>query len=102
MRIRRSSLLLMIGILPVLCLSLKAGDDAASTDQPRLGPLAVHPQNPRYFQNTATGAVVYLTGSHTWANLVDIGPFDPPPRFDFEKYIGWMARLNHNFMRMWT
>ena len=67
-----------------------------------MGPLAVHPQNPRYFQNTATGEVVYLTGSHTWANLVDIGPSDPPPAFDFEKYVEWMAKLNHNFMRMWT
>jgi CubicO group peptidase (beta-lactamase class C family) len=67
-----------------------------------MGPLAVHPQNPRYFQNTATGEAVYLTGSHTWANLVDIGPSDPPPPFDFEKYVEWMAKLNHNFMRMWT
>ena len=67
-----------------------------------MGPLAVHPQNPRYFQNTATKEVVYLTGSHTWANLVDIGPSDPPPQFDFDKYIDWMAKLNHNFMRMWT
>jgi CubicO group peptidase (beta-lactamase class C family) len=67
-----------------------------------MGPLAVYPQNPRYFQNTATGAVVYLTGSYTWANLVDIGPSDPPPTFDFDKYVYWMAKLNHNCMRMWT
>jgi hypothetical protein len=67
-----------------------------------MGPLAVCPQNPRYFQNTATGEVVYLTGSHTWANLVDVGPSDPPPPFDYDKYVGWMAKLNHNFMRMWT
>ncbi len=67
-----------------------------------MGPLAVHPQNLRYFQNTATKEAVYLTGSHTWANLVDIGPSDPPPQFDFDKYIDWMAKLNHNFMRMWT
>jgi len=67
-----------------------------------MGPLAVYPQNPRYFQNTATNEVIYLTGSHTWANLVDIGPSDPPPQFDFDKYIEWMASLNHNFMRMWT
>ena len=46
--------------------------------------------------------MVYLTGSHTWANLVDIGPSDPPPVFDFETYVDWMAKLNHNFMRMWT
>ncbi len=70
--------------------------------RPAMGPLAVHPENPRYFQNTATGEAVYLTGSHTWANLVDIGPSDPPPPFDFDACVVWMAKLNHNFMRMWT
>jgi CubicO group peptidase (beta-lactamase class C family) len=99
---RRARLLLTAGVLPILCLSLKAADDAASARQTRMGPLVGHPQNPRYFQNMATGAVVYLTGSHTWANLVDIGPSDPPPAFDFDRYVEWMARLNHNFMRMWT
>lgn len=67
-----------------------------------MGPLVVHPRNPRYFQNSATGAVVYLTGSHTWANLVDLGPSDPPPVFDFAAQLDWMAALDHNFMRLWT
>jgi len=67
-----------------------------------MGPLTVHPDNPRYFQNKAIGEVVYLTGSHTWANLVDIGPTDPPPQFDFNAYLDWMQKLNHNFIRMWT
>jgi CubicO group peptidase (beta-lactamase class C family) len=67
-----------------------------------MGPLAVGPQNARYFQNTADGEIVYLTGSHTWANLVDIGPSDPPLQFDYHAYIDWMATLNHNFMRLWT
>ncbi|MEN6427985.1 MAG: DUF6298 domain-containing protein [Phycisphaerales bacterium] len=67
-----------------------------------MGPLTFCPQNPRYFQNASTGEIVYLTGSHTWANLVDMGPSDPPPPFDYQKYIDWMAKLNHNFMRMWT
>lgn len=73
-------------------------------NQPRepMGPLAVCPQNPHYFLNVSTGKVVYLTGSHTWANLVDMGPSDPPPPFDYHKYLDWMASLNHNFMRMWT
>ncbi|MBM4029825.1 MAG: hypothetical protein FJ280_31160, partial [Planctomycetes bacterium] len=89
--------LLILGVLVVL---LPGGSRCAG--QARLGPLAVHPQNPRYFQNTATGAVVYLTGSHTWANLVDIGPSDPPPVFDFEECVKWMVKLDHNFMRLWT
>jgi len=65
------------------------------------GPLRIHPTNPRYFTD-GTGRAIYLTGSHTWANLVDIGPSDPPPRFDFEAYLDWMKPLNHNFIRMWT
>lgn len=68
------------------------------------GPLRVHPTNPRYFTDgSPPGAeAIYLTGSHNWANLVDIGPTDPPPRFDFDRYLDWMQQLNHNFMRMWT
>jgi len=49
------------------------------------GPLRRHPNNPRYFTD-GSGRAIYLTGSHTWANLVDIGPSDPPPRFDFDAY----------------
>ncbi len=65
------------------------------------GPLRVHPKNPQYFTD-GSGKAIYLTGSHTWNNLVDMGPSDPPPRFDFPAYLNWMAQLNHNFMRMWT
>ena len=72
-----------------------------------MGPLRVHPKNPRYFQNSTTGEVVYLTGSHTWSNLVDMGAKDAslgdrPAPFDFTAYVDWMAKLNHNFIRMWT
>jgi hypothetical protein len=66
-----------------------------------LGSLRVHPDNHRYFTD-GSGRAIYLTGSHTWANLVDIGPSDPPPKFDFPAYLDWMQRLNHNFIRMWT
>jgi len=91
----------------VLVVVIAACEQAAagggeSTGTKAMGPLAVHTKNPRYFQNTATGKAVYLTGSHTWANLVDIGPKDPPPQFDFTAYVDWMAKLNHNFIRLWT
>ncbi len=95
---RKSHLALIATVL--LAASLSAQHREAP--RPAMGPLAVHPENPRYFQNTVTGTAVYLTGSHTWANLVDIGPSDPPPAFDYEAYIDWMAGLGHNFMRMWT
>ncbi len=65
------------------------------------GPLRVCEKNPRYFTD-GSGKVVYLTGSHTWNNLVDMGPSDPPPAFDFPRYLDWMEKQNHNFMRMWT
>jgi hypothetical protein len=65
------------------------------------GPLKVCEQNPRYFTD-GSGKPVYLTGSHTWNNLVDMGPGDPPPAFDFAGCLDWMERLNHNFIRMWT
>ncbi len=41
------------------------------------GPLRVSSANPRYFAD-GTGKVVYLTGSHTWANFQDNGNGNPP------------------------
>lgn len=65
------------------------------------GPLKVHPGNPRYF-STASGEVIYLSGSHTWPNLVDMGPTDPPESFDFGTFLDRLNHYNHNFMRLWT
>ena len=70
------------------------------------GPLRVHPTNPRYFTDGTTNQdgslkAVYLTGSHTWANLIDRGPSDPPPGFDFDRYVDFLAKHNHNFIRLW-
>src|SRR5688572_29177714 len=50
--------------------------------RPVRGTLRVHKDNPRYFADD-TGRAVYLTGSHTWSNLMDRGASDPPPVFDF-------------------
>ncbi|MBN2452600.1 MAG: DUF4038 domain-containing protein [Lentisphaeria bacterium] len=66
-----------------------------------MGPLRVSVDNPRYFA-TPDGRIVYLTGSHTWSNLRDMGPSDPPPAFDFEGYLAFLRRWNHNFIRLWT
>lgn len=65
------------------------------------GTLRVSDVNPRYFTDDRGGAV-YLTGSHTWNNLVDMGPADPPEPFDFPAYLRWMKQYNHNFMRLWA
>ncbi len=64
------------------------------------GPLRVSKKNPRYFTPPGRGRAIYLTGSHTWNNLVDMGQGDPPPSFDFKAYLDWMQRLNHNFIRL--
>jgi len=71
------------------------------------GPLRVHPTNPRYFTNgtkSADGSLkaVYLTGAHTWNNLVDMDKADPPRPFDFEAYLDFLQRHGHNFIRMWA
>ncbi|MHC4619257.1 MAG: DUF6298 domain-containing protein [Planctomycetota bacterium] len=63
------------------------------------GPLRAHPDNGRYFTDEG-GKAIYLTGSHTWANLQDIGlPGDPP--FPYEEYLDFMVAQGHNFMRLW-
>ncbi len=65
------------------------------------GPLRVHPGNPRYFTDDS-GKAILLTGSHTWNNLVDMGPTDPPASFDYEAYLSWLKQNHHNFFRLWT
>ncbi len=61
----------------------------------------MHPDNPRYFTD-GSGRAVYLTGSHTWNNQVDMGRGDPPEPFDFGAYLDFLGRLGHNFIRLWT
>ena len=65
------------------------------------GPLQVAQTNPRYFAD-ADGKIVYLTGSHTWSNFQDNGSGDPPPVFDYGRYLDFLQAHNHNFFRLWT
>jgi hypothetical protein len=107
--------------LAIVCAILLAGESAAAKpplaagperpaatrrQQQAPGPLRVHPVNPRYFTDGTTlpdgsTKVAYLTGSHTWANLIDRGPSDPPPAFDFAAYLDFLHKHNHNFIRLW-
>ncbi|MBS7624100.1 hypothetical protein KEJ29_00780 [Candidatus Bathyarchaeota archaeon] len=59
-----------------------------------------HPRNPRYFTDDGKRAI-YLTGSHTWCNLQDMGVSDPPPEFDFQAYLDFLQKHGHNFIRLW-
>lgn len=69
MNIKKTALLLALG-------STVIGFPARAED-PASGPLRVSAVNPRYFAD-GTGHIVYLTGTHTWNNLQDMGPADPP------------------------
>jgi hypothetical protein len=70
-------------------------------DHQTSGPLRVSEANSRYFSDRF-GNPVYLTGSHTWTNLQDSGPSDPPAQFDFPAYLAFLKRYNHNFIRLWV
>ena len=64
------------------------------------GPLKVHPDNRRYFTDNS-GRAIYLTGSHTWQNLVDFVA-KGHTAFNYTEYLDMMQKNGHNFMRMWT
>lgn len=64
------------------------------------GPLRKNSVNPRFFTD-ASGEAIYLTGSHTWANLVEIKTSSTPD-FDYPTWLDFMVSHHHNFMRMWT
>jgi hypothetical protein len=82
-------------------LNVLSGKRVEGVHLPITGPLRVHSHNPRYFTNE-TGRAVLLTGSHTWANLIDIGRSDPPRQFDYARYLDFLSGRNHNFCRLWV
>ena len=75
--------------------------DVSSHGSDGPGPLRPHPDNPRYFAH-AGGRPVYLTGSHTWNNVVDMGETNPPAPLDYPAHIQWLKAHGHNFTRLWT
>ena len=92
----------MRAIVP--CISVVLAGAIVSTNAlpaaPATGPLRVHPDNPRYFADRA-GRAVYLTGSHTWNNLLDSAPIGKPLRtFDYDAYLDLLQPRHHNFIRM--
>lgn len=64
------------------------------------GPLRRNLVNPRYFTDDS-GKAIYLTGSHTWANWIEIKqPHEPD--FPFGEWLDFMQGHHHNFMRLWS
>lgn len=87
--------------LLLLCAAL-----AGAQPRPAAGPLRILESNPRWFTD-GSGRAVYLAGSHTWQSLQDSGLLmrgavsDPPPKFDYEGYLDFLVKHNHNFFRLW-
>ncbi len=65
------------------------------------GPLRVSEINPRYFTDDR-GEAIYLTGSHTWNNLVEMKSTVDQKDFDYPGHLKWMMKYNFNFMRLWA
>ncbi len=84
-----------------LALALAVGWTCSRAPEATKGPLRVHPDNPHYFTDDGARAV-YLTGSHTWPGIVDMGPGPTPAAFDFDAYLDWTQRYGHNFIRLWA
>ncbi len=91
-----AAVLALAGLIAVVTFALRS-------EKTKALPVTLHAlvANPRYFADDL-GKPLYFTGSHTWANLVDIGRSDPPPRFDFNAYLDLLERHHHNFIRLWT
>jgi hypothetical protein len=67
----------------------------------QMGPLVVLAANPRYFADPL-GSAVFLAGSHTWNDLVDMDSAYPPRVFDFDQYLDFLQENHHNFTRLWA
>ena len=80
-------------LLPVLTTTALAQEDGKMRQ-----PLTLHPANPRYFTD-GSGKAIYLTGAHTWNNLQHNGVY---PAVDYDEYLNFLQRHNHNFIRMWA
>ena len=104
-------LISVIRLLGAAALAFVFNEESAGAADPRRitlppagpirGPLVVSSENPRYFADSH-GQTVYLTGSHYWANLVDMGPSDPPVPFDFNGYLDFLEKHHHNYIRLWS
>ena len=105
----------MRGNRPSIVLVLAVAISAARLHAaPAEGPLRVNPDNPRYFtagKKNADGkfVAVYLTGAHTWNNLVDMEQDDPKSPFghtshpfEFIPYLQQLEFHGHIFIRLWA
>jgi hypothetical protein len=84
----------------ILLLLLSVGSTVNSLAQ-ITKPLKVLAKNPNYFTD-GSGKAVYLTGSQTWNTLQDWGTNDSIQPLDFDLFISFLLKHNHNFTLLWT
>jgi len=89
--------------LALLTIVLAGGPSWAGP--PATGPLKRSEANPRYFAD-GSGRPILLAGSHNWHNFQDNGHRlpegqDPPPEFDYDAYLDFLDKHDHNFFRLW-
>ncbi len=95
-----------VRLMLLVVVMLQMGAVAVAQQKPAAGPLRVLKSNPRWFADP-TGKAVLLMGSHVWQNLQDNGLLirgavsNPPPVFDYDGYLDFLERHNHNFFRLW-
>lgn len=82
--------------------SLGTASFTVSRAEGAMGPLVFDPNHRFHFKNAATGAAVYLTGSHVHHSLQDAGKTNPPAPFDFAQYLAMVTGNGHNFFRLWA
>lgn len=63
--------------------------------------MVVSDLNSRYFEN-GFGMPVILSGFHTWYNIQDGGPTDPPGAFDWDEYLDALVSYGCNFTKLWA
>ena len=94
---------LLLLVLFVSSGALARASGAAENWSPAAGPLRVLRANPRYFTD-GSGKAVLLTGSHIWNSLQDYSyaTLPAPAPLDFDAYLSFLRRKNHNFFRLWV
>ena len=93
---------LVVVISPGAVVSKEHPSACAGNRQENQGSLVPHAANPRYFSHTGQSRPIYLAGSHTWNNLVDMDAKRPTRRFDFPRYIDFLKAHRHNLIRLWA
>ena len=73
----------------------------ANPNPPIKSVLRINKVNPLYFADTS-GNAIYLTGSHTWSDVLDMTGPSGHQDADKDSFLDWIAGYGHNFTRLWA